>query len=947
MLSTNAVVDLASWGEVMKGIMVSMKDNGQSQRCRWLLSLTLFALAPFLSTSVVQAASSSAASGSPLAGNGHNVTFDGRIYIVRKTEGWFLSVIRPEKVAYAPGGKVQLNEAFSPPVLIQEPVHDENALAICEANPDNTPYSCNDAGSAAAGPYHCYDLAILDSNAKAEQYNGLRHRTVKIWIKDLLQPTATLHKLAWGPEGLVPMAQSNGQDMRGIEPTVTRDGRLLVWQGRDLNNGDIDRLVYSVNDTPCAATGWTQPRDITEMHVDPKVVGTWALGEKQLRASDGTPYPPGHDFHGAYAWLFHEGDALIFTATQMPCISNENPPGCGPRRSGLSVIGYPTNWGLGHIDGELNPSTTDKVRLFFSSPGPNVFEQIPHVGGIDVWPFFGTNTANYADVIFDDSLDGNYAGVWHMNEAINMEGKYDKGKTPDTGGYFNTGTLHGAYFPDANNALFGKGIIFNGTSSWITVDDNATLNPVNGLTVEFWLKPTQKVDCDGNNNYRVLLSKGDVFNGTYSLVLEEGEVFRARFRAGGETRELVSLTPIPVGEWSQIGFTYNAQTGEAHFVTNGVVTTAKTFASGSIEGMPGPLFIGGPGGNKPACPNGHGVFNGIIDELRISRVARDLTAWGKPGNHARYLTQNVPQTIVASEPFEVSFTLRNVGTTGWSPAKLHRLGTQGPQDNTLWGTGRIELPQPVGPGEEITITTTLMAPDTPGEQTMLWRMVQENSEWFGDFTEAVSIQVTSNPNQALCESTGGSWTSGACKCPDGMQFVPALGCETMVEDPSAAICAASGGTWSNGMCSCPNGTAWDEVLGCKEEDPFVADSDDTDIVEQPDADALFDIQGEEDSGPQQSLDSAVNDNGTNAQDTPKATDTSTAKDSESSQDADDAVSNQGSKPVPKDINNPTISNQGGDSGCQASNQVRSLAPLSWYLALLLLGIGRVRRRSIP
>ena len=249
------------------------------------------------------------------------------------------------------------------------------------------------------------------------------------------------------------MHHVGGKDLRGIEPTVTRDGRLMIWQGHANNGGDIDRLVYATNPTPCAANGWDGPHNITAMFQDPAV--SWPLGDKQLRAADGVPYAPGSELKGAYPWLFPEGDAVIFTAANMPCVSPENPPGCGPRRSALSVIGYPTSWGLGHIDGGLNPSTVHTVRLFFSSPGASTFPQLPTTGGVDVWPFFGSNTSNYGEIIFDDALDGQYAGVWHMNESVNVAGNLDKGHTPDTGGYFNTGT-RGPPFPTTTTPSSAK-----------------------------------------------------------------------------------------------------------------------------------------------------------------------------------------------------------------------------------------------------------------------------------------------------------------------------------------------------------------------------------------------------------------------------------------------------------------------------------------------------------
>src|ERR1051325_1675005 len=108
-------------------------------------------------------------------------------------------------------------------------------------------------------------------------------------------------------------------------------------------------------------------------------------GTRQGRAPDGPPCAEGAAVRGAYPWLCPDGDAVMFAAAVMPCRAADDPPGCGARRNATSVIGYPTNWGLANIDGGINPSTTDTVRLFFSSPGPTTFRQLPVTRGTDVW----------------------------------------------------------------------------------------------------------------------------------------------------------------------------------------------------------------------------------------------------------------------------------------------------------------------------------------------------------------------------------------------------------------------------------------------------------------------------------------------------------------------------------------------------------------------------------
>src|SRR5688572_12822269 len=93
-----------------------------------------------LSALALCAAESGPSSSSPMSGNGHNLSFDGRIFLVRRgpdapSGGWHLMVFRPERVSYGAGGVPDLDAgALTAPTLIKpySVAQGENALAICE-----------------------------------------------------------------------------------------------------------------------------------------------------------------------------------------------------------------------------------------------------------------------------------------------------------------------------------------------------------------------------------------------------------------------------------------------------------------------------------------------------------------------------------------------------------------------------------------------------------------------------------------------------------------------------------------------------------------------------------------------------------------------------------------------------------------------------------------------
>ena len=700
-----------------------------------------------------QATTSSVSSASPFGGNGHNISFDGRLFVVRRgpdapNGGWFATILRPERVAIGDNGMPDVTQgAFSPFELIQPFEHGENALALCEPNADDTPYRCDaDGNRVEGGEFACYDLRTYDSNAYPNQDNSLRRRHVRLWVSNPETADAAVSRWEW-VGGLQTLHNSAGQPLKGIEPTVTRDGRLLIWQGHPANDGRIDILMYATRDDPCGVDGWDGPHNLSHMVNDPRVRGRYRLAERPLRAADGEVFQDGEVVRGAYPWLFPEGDALIFAAVVVPCRASEDPPGCGARRGAMSVIGYPTNWAVGHIDGGINPDTDQTVRLFYSSPRPTVFESLPTTPGVDVWPFFGSNTSNYTEVVFDDGLDGQYAGVWLMNESVNKAGQLDRGRTPDTSGYFNTGVLRGdASFPVRNNAPGGKAVVFGAGGGYVEVPHSTSLNPVNGITVELMLRPEGEVDCGDGNNYRYLMGKGDFSVGAWSLVFEEGERFQFRVRAGGEQRSVWTDAGIPVGAWSHVAFTYDATTGQMGAFINGELAGTASHPPATLDGSNDPIRIGAAGDGLPACrAEGHGAFHGAIDEVRVSRTVRDVSAVILPGNHATFVTQQLPGRVAPGQAFSAEFTLRNQGTTTWTPAGQYRLGSQSPQDNGRWGTGRVNLPQAqVRPGEQVTVVADLVAPNEEGAHPMQWRMVQDGVEWFGAFTPVASITVTAD-----------------------------------------------------------------------------------------------------------------------------------------------------------------------------------------------------------
>ena len=223
--------------------------------------------------------------------------------------------------------------------------------------------------------------------------------------------------------------------------------------------------------------------------------------------------------------------------------------------------------------------------------------------------------------MFDDGLDGKYAGYWHMNESVTPAGDLDRGKLPDVSGYFNTGVLRGgAQVAVVNDGPVGRALTLEGIDDRVEVAASPTLTPQQGITLDFWIRPTVDPDCDANNNYRVVLAKGGI-DGAYSVVLEDSPALHIRF--GSDLAHGLVTPPLPLAQWTHVSCEWDGPSGHAGCWYDDQPVTQAQLATGTLPSDSSPLYIGARGA-RTACPNGDGAFAGQLDEVAISRVARRL-----------------------------------------------------------------------------------------------------------------------------------------------------------------------------------------------------------------------------------------------------------------------------------------------------------------------------------
>ena len=561
------------------------------------------------------------------AGNGHAETWDGRVFVRTRTEGWFASAFRPQRIALDSDGAPNFRSgAFgnSVPMELNADVTDmqHNWLAIVPdpAVTDENPYPSTANGTfSASGTHRTYKALMIHTSLRNGDSDQIGQRRATFIVSDGNTADAQVISARF-TSPFAKYTVPSGADLRCIEPSVTIDGRLIVCQGHPNNDGAIDNLVYSWNSTPGATANWRAPKSIADMYHDDRdlsVAGVpfrvrYPMAERPLRDATGTAYARRELVKGAYPWISHDGSELFFQATRL------NANNTGARRTGTSVVGRWTGWTSRHIDGPINSDRHATSKLFLSSPGAFTTMWIPYKDVADLkipysvsgpsYPIFGSNTRDYSEVAFDDYLDGNYVMVLGMNEQLARDGTYMKASTPDTSGRHNNGSLVGARFPlefNSNDGLVGRvgqAIHFD-PGNHINVSRTAGWDGLSeGFTVDFWVNK-----ASGSGVVRLFTMQGGI-----EVYLANGSALTGAIQDTSGNRRQLNGPNIGSASWVHVAFSYNAFTKSQSLWVDGI-----RVASADVSGF-GTLRTSGAVQVGPV----NSTSSMLLDEVRVSNVAR-------------------------------------------------------------------------------------------------------------------------------------------------------------------------------------------------------------------------------------------------------------------------------------------------------------------------------------
>lgn len=200
------------------------------------------------------------------------------------------------------------------------------------------------------------------------------------------------------------------------------------------------------------------------------------------------------------------------------------------------------------------------------------------------------------------TADEQTGGLWHFNEA--------SGNVLDASNNNNTGTPTGT---TVVTGLFGNARSFNGSSNYINVNDNGSLNFTGDFTLEAWIKTT---DTGNSTN---IVTYGDTSDWMYIMTKDATDNLRCKIynnNAGSGYLETNTTKKINDGNWRHVACVASGTTLSAYI--DGELASVSNTTSGTRDtGSAGPLTIGAFNWTTYQS-----FFNGQIDEVRLAGVAR-------------------------------------------------------------------------------------------------------------------------------------------------------------------------------------------------------------------------------------------------------------------------------------------------------------------------------------
>jgi hypothetical protein len=182
--------------------------------------------------------------------------------------------------------------------------------------------------------------------------------------------------------------------------------------------------------------------------------------------------------------------------------------------------------------------------------------------------------------------------------------------------------------PTASQTVFGKAVYLDG-SSYIEAANSANVNPSLGFTVEAWIKPDSLINNSyvvtkmngSQNSFELYMKSEQLGNNDYTVMYEFGVVNSGNNCYLHTVQKQVEYTNndiIKISQWQHVAGVVGRD-GSLQIYVNGQKSTSSTNQITGVCDRTMPLIVGA---RKFDNSSADGYFKGLIDDVRISNVAR-------------------------------------------------------------------------------------------------------------------------------------------------------------------------------------------------------------------------------------------------------------------------------------------------------------------------------------
>ncbi|OGS47237.1 MAG: hypothetical protein A2539_10635 [Elusimicrobia bacterium RIFOXYD2_FULL_34_15] len=345
-------------------------------------------------------------------------------------------------------------------------------------------------------------------------------------------------------------------------------------------------------------------------------------------------------------------------------------------------------------------------------------------------------------------------GEWKFGEG-------DGATASDTSGNNNTGIL--VNNPKWVNGKVGKALEFDGTNTYIVVNDTAALIPVTSISLEAWVN-SDIITADETGSTRRIIEKG-----AYALAASNQAIFKIYVTTGIGISVSQYLTypwsSNDIGVWHHVAGTYDSTTGEQKLYQDGVMVASQTIA-GLIDESSSYFHIGWQGSSS-------GRFDGIIDEAKIydnAITAQEVLIHYQNGNPLNDTTaptsvNNLTESGITTTSITLVWTaVGDDNMTGTSSSYDIRYIVGVPITSSNWSSATQVTgePTPKTPGGMETITIDGLTSNTTYYFAV--KVGDEVPNWsdLSNILSCLTLQYIDNPpSVAIINPTNGATISGS------------------------------------------------------------------------------------------------------------------------------------------------------------------------------------------